>query len=121
MAAELDIVIPVYNEGENILVVLQALQERVRTPIRVLLCYDRDDDTTLAAVRSVPLFPFEVVFVKNRGRGAHGAVVTGFEASTAPAVLVYPGDDDYNAGRIDSMMAEFRAGCEIVAASRFMR
>jgi dolichol-phosphate mannosyltransferase len=119
-ATELDIVIPVYNEGESILVVLEALKRDVRTPFQVLLCYDRDDDTTLAAVRRVPSFPFEVRFVRNQGRGAHGAVVTGFQGSTAPAVLVFPGDDDYNAGRIDSMVEQFRSGCHIVAASRFM-
>ena len=119
-ALELDIIIPVYNEGEGILAVLDALKRDVRTPFRVLICYDRDDDTTLAALRRAPSFGFEVRFVKNRYRGAHGAVVSGFEDSTAPAVLVFPGDDDYNAGRVDHMFDRFREGCEIVAASRFM-
>ncbi len=120
MATELDILIPVYNEGESILAVLHALKQNVHSPFRVLLCYDRDDDTTLVAVRSAHPFPFVVRFVKNRGRGAHGAVLTGFEESTAAAVLVYPGDDDYNASRVDSMFEQFCAGNEIVAASRFM-
>jgi dolichol-phosphate mannosyltransferase len=118
--AELDILIPVYNEGAGILPVLESLKKQVRTPFRVLLCYDREDDSTLAAVRGAPAYPFEIELVKNRGTGAHGAVVTGFQDSAAPAVLVYPGDDDYNAGRVDAMVAEFRKGCEIVAASRFM-
>ena len=121
MAAQLDIIIPVYEEGEGILGVLDALKRHVRTPFRVLLCYDRNEDSTLTAVRCAPSFPFEVQLVKNRYRGAHGAVVTGFEDSTAPAVLVFPGDDDYNAERIDLMFEQFRAGCDIVAASRFMR
>lgn len=118
--SELDILIPVYNEGENILLVLGSLKQYVRTPFRVLLCYDSEDDTTLTALRKAPAFPFEVVLVKNRGRGAHAAVLSGFESSSAPAVLVFPGDDDYNAPRLDSMMVEFRAGCDVVAASRFM-
>ena len=120
-AVELDIVIPVYNEGEGILAVLEALNKDVRTPFRVLLCYDRDEDTTLKAVRNSPPFPFEVTPVKNRYKGAHGAVVTGFENCTAPAVLVFPGDDDYNAGRVDLMFEKSRMGCDIVAASRFMK
>lgn len=119
-ATELDIIIPVYNEGENILAVLSSLREHVRAPFRVLLCYDHDDDTTLAALGNAPAFGFPVSLVKNRGRGSHGAVLTGFEESTAPAVLVFPGDDDYNAVRIDAMVERFRSGCEIVAASRFM-
>ena len=117
---ELDVVIPVYNEGDNILAVLSSLQEHVRTSFRVLLCYDHDGDTTLAAVADASAFSFPLRLVKNRGRGSHGAVVTGFEESSAPAVLVMPADDDYNATRIDAMVQQFRSGCEIVAASRFM-
>src|SRR5262249_23928378 len=57
---------------------------------------------------------------RNRGCGAHGAVLTGFSASEAPFVLVYPADDDYNAGMLDAMVAEAAKGCDIVCASRFM-
>jgi len=118
--ASLDIVIPVFNEGGNILRVLGALRDSVRTPFRVLICYDFDEDDTLAAIRSGPAMPFEVVPVKNWGRGPHRAVRTGFEASRAPAVLVLPADDDYNAGIIDTMVRDFREGAEIVCASRFV-
>jgi glycosyltransferase involved in cell wall biosynthesis len=120
MSAELEIVIPVYNERENIVRVLDSLRRHVKTPFRVLICYDRDDDNTLEALRDYPVEGFALGFVKNRGRGALGAVLSGFEASTAPAVLVFPADDDYNAPRLDLMMDRFREGCEIVAASRFM-
>jgi glycosyltransferase involved in cell wall biosynthesis len=118
--AELDIVIPVYNERENILRVLDSLDASVRTPCRVLICYDRDEDDTLPVVRAYAPRHLEIGYVKNRGKGAFGAVVTGFEDSSAPAVLVYPADDDYNAHRIDAMVEKFREGCDIVAASRFM-
>jgi glycosyltransferase involved in cell wall biosynthesis len=117
---ELDIVIPVYNEGENIVASLDSLKRGVKTPFRVLICYDRDDDNTLTALKGYPIEGFALVCVKNRGRGALGAVLTGFADSTAPAVLVYPADDDYNAPKIDSLMARFHEQCEIVAASRFM-
>jgi hypothetical protein len=33
---------------------------------------------------------------------------------------MYPADDDYNAPQIDLMMGQFRAGCDIVVASRFI-
>lgn len=116
---ELDVVIPVYNEGEGILGVLASLQREVHTPFRVLLCYDVEDDTSVAAVRAnPPSIPVE--FVRNRGRGALSAVLTGFEASRAPAVLVFAGDDDYNAGSVDEMVSRFREGCDVVVASRFI-
>ncbi|HEY0462896.1 MAG TPA: glycosyltransferase, partial [Polyangiaceae bacterium] len=74
---ELDIVIPVYNEGAGIRGVLESLQQHVRTPFRVLICYDRDDDDTLPALEPMKAAGLSIVTVKNRGRGAFGAVVTG--------------------------------------------
>ena len=52
--SQLDIVIPVYNEGANILATLGALAREVKTPARVLICYDIEDDDTLPAVRNNP-------------------------------------------------------------------
>jgi hypothetical protein len=46
--------------------------------------------------------------------------MTGFAASTAPFVLMYPADDHTNAPMLDAMVALARGGCDIVCASRFM-
>jgi dolichol-phosphate mannosyltransferase len=122
MAPGLDIVIPVYNEGRNIVATLAALKRSVTTPARVLICYDHAEDDTLPAIRANAQAHagLAVEFVRNRGRGAHAAVMTGFAASTAPFVLMYPADDDTNAAMLDRMVALARAGCDIVCASRFM-
>jgi dolichol-phosphate mannosyltransferase len=122
MAPELDIVIPVYNEGRNIVATLAALKRSVTTPARVLICYDHAEDDTLPAIRANAHAHagLAVEFVRNRGRGAHAAVMAGFAASTAPFVLMYPADDDTNAAMLDRMVALARAGCDIVCASRFM-
>lgn len=116
----LDIVIPVYNEGEQIVTVLEGLRQGVSTPFRVLICYDHDHDSTLAALAHYDHPAFELELVKNDGVGPHAAVVSGFRASRAPAVLVFPADDTYNADRLDGMVRLFDEGCEIVAACRFM-
>jgi glycosyltransferase involved in cell wall biosynthesis len=118
---DLDIVIPVYNEGENIVPVLEALRRCVKTPFRVLVCYDEEGDTTLAALREYAQSSVKIVLVRNSGTGPHEAVVSGFRASTAAAVLVFPADDIYNAQIIDQMVRGFEAGCEIVSASRLMK
>jgi glycosyltransferase involved in cell wall biosynthesis len=118
----LDIIIPVYNEGENIVEVLRSLEKRVKTAFRVLICYDDDNDNTLPAVKSVAGgLSFETVLVKNKGRGAHKAVTTGFAFSDAAAVLVFPADDMDNFGIIDGMYEKFKLGNDIVSASRFMK
>lgn len=122
MAARLDIVIPVYNEGNIILATLEALRREVKTPSRILICYDRPDDNTLSAIDSNRgrLEGMTIDFVLNRGRGAHGAVMSGFSASDAPFVLMFPADDDFNAGIIDAMVAKAERGNDIVCASRFI-
>ena len=117
----LDIIIPVYNEGGNILPVMGALKASVRTPFRVLVCYDREEDDTLQALRTAPVGSLpEWIPVRNQGVGAHAAVLSGFRAGTSPWVLVLPADDSLNAGIIDAMVHLGEAGAEIVAASRFM-
>ena len=140
--SSLDIVIPVYNEGGNIISVLDALQHSVHVPFRILICYDHDDDNTLEALRTYEHPSTQapaprpgsgqaaagglcsprakISLVKNLGHGVHGAVISGFRASTAPAVLVFAADDTYNAGIIPEMFRKFQQGCEIVSASRFM-
>lgn len=119
ITTELDIVVPVYNEGAQIVKLLESLRKNVKIPFRVLLCYDFDEDNTLPAVAAYQPEGFDVVLIKNLRSGPAGAVITGLEATTAPAVMVYPADDDYNAPRIDKLMAEFRSGCDVVCASRF--
>src|SRR5581483_3696335 len=122
MRAHLDIVIPVYNEGPIIASTLAALAREVKTSKRVLICYDFPEDNTLPAIESGrPQFPdLDIELVRNKARGAHHAIMTGFDASTAPLVLMYPADHDYEAGIVDSMVAKADAGYDIVCASRLM-
>lgn len=122
MTVRLDIVIPVYNEGGIIMATLMALRRQVTTPSRILICYDRPDDNTLSTIDANrdQLAGLDIEFVRNTSRGAHGAVMSGFAASRAPYVLVFPADDHFNAGIIDAMIAQGDKGAAIVCASRFM-
>ncbi len=118
-AGRVDIVIPVYNEGDSILRVLAAFEREVKSPIRVLICYDHETDTTLAALRAARM-KFEIVPVQNRGKKAHGAVTTGMAFGRGPAVITYMADDDYNTALIDPLIEKFRQGCDVVVPSRFI-
>jgi dolichol-phosphate mannosyltransferase len=122
MNPRIDLIIPVYNEGANIMATLGALAREVRTPTRVLICYDSEEDDTPPVVRNNPDgYPgLGVEFVRSGGRSAHDAVMAGFAASTAPIIVVYPADDNFNAGIIDRMAALVEDGCEVACASRFM-
>lgn len=115
-----DIVIPVYNEGENISRVLHAFREQVKTPIRILICYDHKDDSTLTTLRTSGLIDEHVILVRNQFNEAHGAVRSGFLVSKADSVITYMADDDYNAGLIDKLVACYQEGNDLVAPSRFI-
>lgn len=121
MKPVVDIIIPIYDEGENILRVLNAFREQVSTPMRVLICYDSKDDPTLAILEKSGLLNDHIHLVKNQFKGAHGAVRTGIFETKAEAVITYMADDDYNAGLIDKMVSCFQEGYELVAPSRFIR
>jgi len=116
-----DIVIPVYNEGKNILSTLNSLRESLHCRARVLICYDHDGDDTLIPLAGYAGAPLQLSMVRNRGRGVMGAVTTGFAVSTASCVIVMPADDDYNAPRLNEMIVRHQEGFDIVVASRFMR
>lgn len=118
----IDIIIPVYNEGENIKETLYALKNNAKTPFRALILYDEDNDNTLPVVKKImPALNFPVLCVKNRGAGVYEAIMTGFEAANAPAILVFPADESYNADIIDRMYNKFKEGADVVVASRFMK
>ena len=40
----IDLIIPIYNEGEKIIELFQKFNLYVKTKYRILLCYDNDDD-----------------------------------------------------------------------------
>jgi len=116
----LEIVIPVYNEGNNIVKVLDKFQKNVNAKFRIIICYDNDNDTTLKSY-DPKKYSFEIIQLKNTGFGAHGAVMTGMFYSKSDCVIVYPADDTINQIIIDKMYGEFYKGAEIVVASRFMK
>ena len=43
---KLDIIIPVYNEGESIISLLKKLEKEVACNFRILICYDSESDKT---------------------------------------------------------------------------
>ncbi len=119
----LSIVMPVYNESENILPVLQAVQRDVKTrPLEVLVVYDFEEDNTVpVASRIKATFP-EIRLVRNDlGRGVLNAVLKGFQVARAPYVLVMMADGSDEPRDVDRMLDMAYAGADVVAGSRYVR
>ena len=117
----LDIIIPVYNEGENILSVVSHIKKNVKTKYQILICYDNENDNLFEYREEIFGICNDIVLVKNKYIGACGAIKTGLLYSTTDVKIVYPCDDLINGCIIDEMYKKFLEGNEIVAPSRFMK
>ncbi|MBI2885474.1 MAG: glycosyltransferase family 2 protein [Candidatus Omnitrophica bacterium] len=120
VAPVVSVVVPVYREGEHVLPTLQAIAEHVPAPHEVLVIYDVDDDSTLPVVRRLAQTRPHVRAVKNRvARGPSGALRTGFEEATAPAVLVVMGDGSDDLAEVSAWLRWMSEGVDIVVPSRY--
>jgi len=116
------VVIPVYNEGDNILSTLAELEEKLPMPATVYIVYDFEQDTTLAALPRHPAQRLRLEPIRNRyGRGALNAIKSGFAAVPEGLILVAMADlsDDFCA--VSAMLEKVRSGADVVCGSRYMR
>jgi dolichol-phosphate mannosyltransferase len=119
----LSVVIPVYNEGENVVPTLRGVVARTKTrPLEVLVVHDFDEDTTVPVVERLQAELPEVRLHKNTlGRGALNAMKSGLRAARAPYVLITMGDGSDDPADIDPMYTLAHEGADVVAGSRYVR
>ncbi len=117
----LEIVIPVYNEGENILKLLEIFSNFVKTNFKVLICYDLKDDDIFKFEDEFKRFNFDIKLIKNPSSGPLTAIKQGFLKGNSDAVIVYPADDFLNYKILDKMYNKYIEGNDIVVASRFIK
>ncbi len=120
MSKNLEIIIPVFNEGENLIKVFDHLKLNVKNNFLVLLCYDNDNDDLFKNLELLKKKNVDFKLVKNKFFGPCGAVKTGLLFSDTEIKIVYPVDDLINGKIIDSMIKKYEEGFDIVAPSRFM-
>ena len=117
----LTLVVPVYNEAENILGTFRQIEAQPLPRHEILVVYDRDEDTTLPVLAAeAAAFP-QARTVKNAfGHGVLNAIRTGLEAARGEAVVVVMADmaDDLRA--LGPMLEAFAAGADVVCGSRYM-
>ena len=121
MNNSLEIIIPVYNEGKNIIKVFDHLQINIKNKFIILLCYDHEDDDLFLYLNELKKKNINFKLIKNKFFGPCGAVKTGFLFSDADIKIVYPVDDLINGNIIDKMVQNYNEGYDIVAPSRFMK
>jgi glycosyltransferase involved in cell wall biosynthesis len=119
---KLSIIIPVYNEGENVLPTLRSLYAEVKTDKDIYLVYDKDDDTTLPVIKTHAKEFSNLILLKNKyGRGALNAIKTGLETADGKLILVTMADGSDEYGAVDQMVTKMDEGYAVVVGSRYMR
>src|SRR6266702_745272 len=119
----LSVVIPVYNEGENVVPTLRGIVGQSHTrPLEVLVVHDFEEDTTVPVVERLQAELPELRLHKNTlGRGALNAMKSGLRASRAPYVLITMGDGSDDPADIDPRYRLVNDGADLLAGSRYMR
>ena len=117
---KLDIVIPVFNEGENIVRLLRTLEKEIVCNFRVLICYDNDSDNTLKEIKKTKIINKEILLIKNPRHGPNAAILEGINLSTAKIILIYMADDFENVKIINNMINLIDLGNDVIIPSRFI-
>jgi glycosyltransferase involved in cell wall biosynthesis len=120
VTARVTVVVPVYNEGDLVVPLLERLLERVTMPAEVLAVYDSPDDTTrpyleMLAEKDPRLVPTH----NDTGRGPARALRFGFDRASAPVVVVTMADGSDDPAQIEPLVQLVERGVVVAAASRY--
>jgi len=118
------VVVPVFNEGDNIGEFCSKAIEHFPPSYELLICYDFDEDDTLPALEALTSeqTPPGLRLVRNDiGRGVRYAIEAGMKAATSPVVVVMMADlsDDFE--KVTAMVERVEDGADVVCGSRYMR
>jgi glycosyltransferase involved in cell wall biosynthesis len=118
----ISLVVPVFNEAENIQPFLRDVEEHVREAHETLLVHDFPEDTTLPAVTAMqPPCPSVRLIHNTLGRGVLNALKVGFRESRGEVVVVMMADRSDEPRDVDTMARLVREGADVVAGSRYVR
>ena len=122
MSARVSVVIPVYNEGDHIIPVLDRLFEAITLPCEVLVVYDSLDDTTRPVLEQYSeKEPRLVPTLNTYEPGPAQAIRFGLDHASSPVLVVTMADGCDDAMQIDTLTRLVERGVVVAAASRYMR
>jgi len=118
---KLAIIIPVYNESENIRATVEDIERKVKTFHKIYIVYDFPEDNTLPVAEELSKQGLPIVCMKNSSRGVANAIKTGLRNAFGEYLLVTMADmsDDYSV--VDEMCSRMSAGCDVVCGSRYCK
>src|SRR5580704_19034538 len=115
------VVVPAYNEGDQILPVLDRLFESVHLQCEVLVVVDDETDTTVPVVTEyAQKEPRIRCLVNTYGSGPANAIRFGIDVAAAPVTVVTMADGCDDPRQIDDLARLVDRGVAVAAASRYM-
>ena len=117
----LDIVVPIYNEGERIINFLKNCEKNLDINSRFLICYDGEDDISLPFLKNIKDFRSPIILIKNPSRGPCTAVIEGIKNCNADIIMTIPADENLEYDILKKMIEHIHDGNDLVIPSRFIK
>ncbi|MFK4836165.1 glycosyltransferase family 2 protein [Microbacterium sp. ZW T2_14] len=117
----MSIVVPAYNEGEEIAPFLSRVAATVTLPFELLVVVDTPEDTTIPVVERFSSTDDRIrCVISSYGRGPAHALRYGFDTAAAPTVVVTMADGSDDPRQIDELTVLVERGVVVAAGSRYM-
>ena len=119
---ELAVIVPTYNEAENVPLIVERLEHALAGhDYEIIFVDDSSPDGTAQTVREMARKNRRVRCLQRVGRrGLSSAVIEGILATTAPVAAVLDGDLQHDETLLPEMLRLIGEGEDIVVGSRYM-
>ena len=121
MSARYTIVVPVYDEGAQIVTFLERLFDAVSMPCEVMAVFDSTDDSTVPYLEELASKdPRLMPTLNTYGRGAALAMKYGIDHAQADIVVVTMADGSDDPQQVEDLVHLVERGVVVASASRYM-
>jgi glycosyltransferase involved in cell wall biosynthesis len=113
---KLSVVVPVYNEEKNILILLNKIKANIAADDEIIVIEDGSSDETLNEIKN---FDCKIIaHPKNLGKGR--SLIDGINASQGDIVVFIDGDGQDDPSEISKLIDGIKQGYDFVIGSRFI-
>jgi glycosyltransferase involved in cell wall biosynthesis len=118
----ISVVVPCYNEGEDITSFLDQLFDSISMPCEVLAVYDTVDDSTVPHLEHyAEKDPRVVPTLNTYGPGPALALKFGLDQAEAPIVVITMADGSDDPQQVEQLARLVERGVVVAAASRYVK
>ncbi len=118
----MSVVVPVYNEGDDINAFLDLVFDSITMSCEVLAVYDTPEDTTVAHLEAYAAHePRLVPTLNTYGKGPANALRYGIDHSEADIIVVTMADGSDDPQQIEALAHLVERGVVVAAASRYAK